>query len=140
MTDPDPAKPALSDKARICIAKLEDKDEAVRFANAIELGKLGEKAAWEALAKRLRGDEDDFVRRACARSLGELKAFEAFPDLIDSLSDPVEFVAVGSSRVIAEMAGDDFGFKQNQTRSERKRVVDKARKWWVENKSRLLGG
>ncbi len=130
----------LSPEVQRCIALLKDKDAGVRFSAAIELGKLGDRGAWKALAEALRKDDDYFVRRACARSLGELKAYDAFPDLVDALVDGEEYVALQASRVIKEMAGQDFGFKQNQAKGDRKRVADRAKKWWEENKDRLAPG
>ncbi len=139
---PSPPDPAAGPSPQVqrCVALLEDKDAGVRFSAAIELGKLGDRSAWPSLVKRLRADDDPFVRRACARSIGELKAYDAIPDLIEALSDAEEYVAIQSARVIKEMAGQDFGFKQNQVKSERKKVADRAKKWWEENKDRLAPG
>ena len=128
---PDAARPVL---------QLKDKAAQARFAAAIELGKLGEKAVWPHLVEALRKDDDPFVRRACCRSLGELKAFEAIPALVDALSDGEEYVAKQASMVLREMSGQDFGYKQNQPKGERKKVADRARKWWEENKARLAPG
>ena len=152
--DPGPmAAKDPSDSVKRCVALLKDKEIGVRFAAALELGKIagkrapsGEGAAtetadfdyaWPALALSLRKDDDAFVRRACARSLGEIKAWDSFPDLADSLLDPEEYVALQASRVIKEMAGQDFGFRQNQAKADRKRVGDRAKKWWDENKDRI---
>ena len=136
--DAAPAGP--SPQVQRCIALLEDKDAGVRFSAAIELGKLGDRSAWQALAKRLRTDDDTFVRRACARSIGELKAYDAFPDLVEALGDGEEYVAIQASRVIKEMAGQDFGFKQSQVKGDRKKVADRAKSWWNDNKDRLAPG
>ena len=134
---PGAAAAAPSPAVLRCIALLKDRDAGVRFSAAIELGKLGDRSAWSALVETLRKDDDPFVRRACARSIGELKAYAAFPDLVEALLDGEEYVAIQSSRVIKEMAGQDFGFKQGQAKSDRKRVADRAKKWWEENKDRL---
>ncbi|HEU4394178.1 MAG TPA: HEAT repeat domain-containing protein, partial [Planctomycetota bacterium] len=147
------AAKAPSDAVKRCVALLKDKEIGVRFAAALELGKIagkrapsGEGAAtdtadfdyaWPALALSLRKDDDAFVRRACARSLGEIKAWDAFPELAESLLDPEEYVALQASRVLKEMAGQDFGFRQNQAKADRKRVADRAKKWWEENKARI---
>jgi hypothetical protein len=149
-----PAPPGPQTQGKIAL--LDDKDSGVRFAAAIDLGKLGDVSAWPALAKKLHSDEDIFVRRACAQSIGDLRAYEAFPDLADALLDPEEFVAIQSHRVLQdwmkedlrrqlgrdptekEVAARDFGFKQGQVKSERKRVADRAKKWWDENRDRVL--
>jgi hypothetical protein len=130
--------PAVPDAVTRSIALLADRDAGVRFQSAIELGRLGHKAAAAALAESLSRDEDVFVRRACARSLGELKAFEAFPALVDAIGDREEYVARQVAKVLHELAGQDFGFKNDQPKPDRKRVADRARKWWEENRERLL--
>jgi len=142
-----------SDEIKRYVALLRDREVGVRFAAALELGKRAAKKAparegaapesadfdyaWPALAQALRKDDDAFVRRACARSLGEIKAWDAFPDLCDALGDAEEFVALQSSRVIKELAGQEFGFRQNQAKTDRKRVSERAKKWWEENKDRI---
>jgi hypothetical protein len=128
-----------SPQVQRCIGLLGDKDAAVRFSAAIELGKLGDRSAAAALARGLRSDDDPFVRRACARSIGELKAYEVFLDLVEGMLDGEEYVAVQCSRVIKEMTGQDFGFKQNQAKGDRKKVADRAKKWWEENRDKLAG-
>ena len=135
---PPKAATELSAEAKRLSELLKDKTAELRFAAAIDLGKLGEKAAWPALVESLKKDDDPFVRRACCRSLGELKAYEAFPDLIHALMDGEEYVAKQASMVIKEMAGQDFAYKQNQTKGDRRKVADRAQKWWEENKARLV--
>jgi hypothetical protein len=155
--DPAPAGGAVSrdpaDAVKRCVALLKDKEIGVRFAAALELGKIAGKRApkieggptetadfdyaWPALAQSMRKDDDAFVRRACARSLGEIKAWDAFPELCEAMLDQEEYVALQGSRVIKEMAGQDFGFRQNQAKADRKRVSERAKKWWEENKDRI---
>jgi hypothetical protein len=153
---PAPGEVVPSPQVQRYIVQLDDKDAGVRFAAAIEIGKLGERTAWQALAKRLKADDDPFVRRACARSIGDLRAYEAFPDLLEAFLDGEEYVAIQSNRVLMswmkedlhaqlerdptekELAARDFGFKQNQAKSDRKKVADKARKWWDDNRERML--
>ena len=81
-----------------------DKMESVRGAAAVALGKIGDESAVIPLAGRLsarirssglfsritRGQraENEFVRRAAARSLGQIKSRAAVPALIETLSDP----------------------------------------------------
>ncbi|MHC4821972.1 MAG: HEAT repeat domain-containing protein, partial [Planctomycetota bacterium] len=132
-----PAPAEMSEQVQRALELLADKDAGVRFSAAIELGKLGDRRAWTELVEVLQRDDDVFVRRACVRSLGELKAYEAFPALIEALTDSEEYVAKQASSVVREMAGQDFGYKQSQSKSERKRVADRANKWWEENQDRV---
>ncbi len=135
---PPQARPDLSPEAKKNVALLKDKAAEARFAAAIELGKLGEKAVWPSLVEALKKDDDPFVRRACCRSLGELKAYEAFPDLVDTLADSEELIAKLAASVVKDMAAQDFGYKQGQPKGDRRKVMDRARKWWEENKARLV--
>jgi HEAT repeat protein len=116
------------------IELLASKDDGVRFAAAIELGRLGDLRAVPALVKGLREDPDVFVRSACSRALGDLKAYKAFLDLVEAMSDGEEYVSKRAALVVKEFSGEDFGYKQGQTKSDRKRVADRARKWWEDNK------
>ena len=80
-----------------------DKRESVRGAAAVALGLIGDEAAVMPLAGRLtarirasglfskitRGKtvENEFVRRAAARSLGQIKSRAGLPALIETLAD-----------------------------------------------------
>ena len=80
-----------------------DKQASVRAAAAVALGQIGDPSAATALAgalarrlpargllariTRRRVEEDEFVRRASAVSLGQLRSREAVPVLITTLSD-----------------------------------------------------
>lgn len=88
---------------------LNDKASGVRGAAAVALGQIGDEAAAAPLAetlerriggsgffsklKRSKSPENEFVRRAAAHSLGQLRSRVAVPALISSLAD--------------EKAGDD---------------------------------
>ena len=94
----------------LLLALARDKKSSVRGAAAVSLGLIGDEAAVmplsallsrrvasSGLLNRLRGrdkiDENEFVRRASARALGQIKSRAAVPALIATLAD--------------QMAGDD---------------------------------
>jgi HEAT repeat protein len=95
--------------APLVMALERDKKESVRGAAAVALGNIGDEAAVIPLAGRLSGRirasglfskitrgqsaENEFVRRAAARSLGQIRSRAAVPALIETLSE--------------ERAGDD---------------------------------
>ena len=112
---------------------LESKEDSVRFPAANELGRLGDEAAIPALAHALVHDEHFLVRRACARSLNMLKAWNATPFLIDALEDKEAYVAQQANFALRNITGQDFEVTQDQSVSERKRRSKKARKWWEDN-------
>jgi HEAT repeat protein len=115
--------------------QLADKDAGVRFSAAVELGKSGYKGAAAKLAKVLEDDKDMFVRRAAARSLGELDAWVAVPTLIGTLQDKDIFVAIMASKALESITGQNFGFKEGLGKSELRKVVGKAKKWWEEHEA-----
>lgn len=82
---------------------LNDKESSVRAAAAVALGQLGDETAAaplsDSLSRRVRGSgllskvrrskepENEFVRRAAARSLGQIGSRVGVPALISTLSD-----------------------------------------------------
>src|ERR1044072_3671701 len=74
-------------------ALLKDKKSSVRGAAAIALGEIGDGAALSALlqtltgGKKTRSAEDEFVQRATARSLGQIRSRAAVPVLIATLEN-----------------------------------------------------
>ncbi len=87
-----------------------------------ELGKLGDASAVPALVERLNLETDVFVRRGIARSLGELKAWEGVPALIDLLADDEVFVAMTAQKSLTKITGEKFGTHQEWL------------KWWEERR------
>ena len=114
---------------------LSDPDAGVRFSAAVELGKTGFKGAVEPLAKVLEKDKDTFVRRAAARSLGELDAWNAVPALIETLGAKEYFVAITAHKAILKVTGFDSGYRDGLSRTELRRVLSKAREWWDDHKN-----
>jgi HEAT repeat protein len=74
-----------------------DKEMSVRGAAAIALGEIGDEAAAQPLAqvlaaqpekkKTAKGEADDFVKRAAARSLGRIKSRSSVEVLIATLTN-----------------------------------------------------
>jgi hypothetical protein len=131
--EPDP-EPVASPEVAEWIRQLDDKDAGVRFSAAVELGKSGFAPAARELARILERDKDTFVRRAAARSLGELNAWSAVPVLIRTLEDREIFVATTASEALKTITGQEFGYREGMSRSEIRRVVSKAKAWWEDHK------
>jgi len=76
---------------------ISDKEMSVRGAAAVALGEIGDKSAAEPLSqvlaaqarkkKKAKAEEDNFVRRAAARSLGQIKSRSAVGVLIETLTN-----------------------------------------------------
>lgn len=133
---PPPPTPAeVPEEVKTLISDLKNDDAGVRFSAAVELGKKGNKAAVDPLIEILKEDRDVFVRRAAIRSLGDLNAWRAVPVLIDCLEDKELFVTTTASDALEKITGQDFGLKEGLSRSEVRRVVQKAKDWWEEHKN-----
>jgi len=141
--DPEPAEaPAAPEAPRVetapaevqkYVEQLKADEEGLRFAAAVELGRIGHPAAIDPLMEVLEKDKDYFVRRAAARSLGDMNSWVAVPALIDTLGDKEFFVAIAAHQALKNITGQDFGFKENMSRSEVRRVITKARDWWKDH-------
>ena len=131
--EPEPAVEPAPPQVQKWIDDLSSKDAGVRFSAAVELGKTGYKPASVALAKVLEGDSDMFVRRAAARSLGDLDSWKSIPALIETLQDRDYFVAVTAHKALEKITGQDFGFTENMNRTAIRKVVQKANRWWEEH-------
>jgi len=87
---------------------LTDKEPSVRAAAAIALGKIQDESAVPALAQLLSGTnkkkrEDEFVMRAAAESLGEIKSRAGLQVLISTLSN--ETTPIDVRRAAAKSLG-----------------------------------
>ena len=136
--EPEPEPEPMAEappQVKTWMEQLADKDAGVRFSAAVELGKSGYKGAAIPLAEVLDNDKDMFVRRAAARSLGELDAWVTVPTLIATLQDKDIFVAIMASKALESITGQNFGFKEGLGRSELRKVVGKAKKWWEEHQA-----
>jgi hypothetical protein len=125
-----PPEPEAPEAVKEQLRQLESSDEGTRFGAAVQLGKSGWAGAAGPLGEVLAKDKDTFVRRAAARALGELGVWISVPVLIDTLEDKEYFVAVAAHKALIEITGQDFGYQENLSRTQLRKVVQKAREWW----------
>jgi hypothetical protein len=122
-----PAEPkkvdAAAQEARLnaLLEQLDSEKQGERFSAAVELGRLGRTDAIDRLAEVLAGDTDYFVRRAAARSLGELEDDRAVPSLIDALDDPELFVRMSVMQSLKRITGHDYKTVEEWKAWDRKR-------------------
>ena len=93
----EPAAEPAPPEVKQWVAELGDKDPGVRFNAAVKLGDSGYKPAADSLAEVLEKDDDTFVRRVAARSIGKLDAWHSIPALIETLGDKEYFVAIAAT-------------------------------------------
>jgi HEAT repeat protein len=131
---PGPGAQVDPDVSRMVKDLLESKEEGTRFAAATELTRRKERAAIPAFARQLAEDPNLIVRRACARGLGEVKAWYAVPVLIQALDDKEAYVAQQANYALLAITAQDFGVTIDSSTRDRKSRASAAAKWWDKNK------
>jgi hypothetical protein len=133
---PDTVRPPDPKVVQLCNDLLDPtQDDSVRFPAATELGRLGDVMAIPYLSRALLADQHFLVRRACARSLGTLKAWNSTPMLIQALQDKEAYVAQQASYALQSITAEDWGVTQDQALGERKRRAREAARWWEKNEA-----
>ena len=133
---PDTVRPPDPKVVQLCNDLLDPtQDDSVRFPAATELGRLGDVMAIPYLSRGLIADKHFLVRRACARSLGNLKAWNSTPMLIQALQDKEAYVAQQASYALQSITAEDWGVTQDQALGERKRRAREAARWWKKNEA-----
>lgn len=135
---PEPVEPEVEEvpaEVKKYIEQLGSDEEGLRFAAAVELGRIGHPSAIPSLLVVLEKDKDYFVRRAAARSLGDMNAWVAVPKLIDTLGDKEFFVAIAAHQALKSITGQDFGFRENMSRNEVRKVQSRSRDWWKDHEN-----
>jgi HEAT repeat protein len=130
-----PPKPSVDVEA--LLKDLSAEDTGRRFTATVRLGKARDARAVGPLCKRLATDTDLFVRRACARALGEIGSEKAVPALIDALTDEEIFVALEAAKVLRKVTGvapdlrvEGGGPSGFPTPEQRREAQAKYRTWW----------
>jgi hypothetical protein len=123
------------------IRDLEDRDPDVVFLAAIRLGHLGHLRAVAPLVRALKLHADDDVRVGAANALSRLKACDAFPALIDALTDKDQLVRYAAELALQAIGGARLKTPLSKAESHNDRVrLQKAwRAWWAENEAAVRG-
>ncbi len=85
------------------IAALESSDAAQSFDAVFRLQDLGGERAAQALTGAARTNPDALTRAAAAKALGEMKAVDAVPVLIEMLADEDSLVRLGASEALGNI-------------------------------------
>lgn len=125
-----PAPPPPPESVRAAIDQLASEDPGVRFVAATSLGRAGHPAAAEPLEIALRDDADAQVRRAAARSLGQIGAWRSIPVLIEALGAGDWLVASDANDALRKITKRDFGWRVDLGDAGRAELLRDAREWW----------
>ena len=117
------------------IKRLSDSDEDIVFSATIELARLKALRATPNLVLVLSRHKDFYARLGAATALGEIRACNAVPDLIDALDDKDDLVRTAAAEALHRIAEEDFNFVSGLSKQERRRIQKKWRAWWRENEA-----
>lgn len=133
---PRPAPPPQpnAEVTRLIKTLLEAKEVGDRFTAATELIRLKERSAISAFVKVMLDDDNVMVRRAGASGLGDVKAWNAVPNLIQALEDKEAYVAQKANFSLQAITGQDFGVTMDHSLRDRKSKAAAATRWWEKNK------
>lgn len=121
------------------VAQLSSTDEGDRWKAVMSLGETRDPAVSAYLLPVLK-DEDIFVRMATARMLGDLRAPEAVPALIEALGDPEPSVREAVYLALKDITRRDMVFDAlGEDAEQRARQIQVWRDWWAKEQARQGG-
>jgi HEAT repeat protein len=119
------------------IERLGAPDENTAFKAALQLAQLGDLRAVDALIETMREHRDFYVRLGAATALGDLKALDAVPALIDALDEKDQLVRTAASESLWSITSNRIDFKAGASAADRRAAQGKWRKWWRDNEAHL---
>ncbi len=119
------------------IRRLKDGNENIRFSATLELGRLKDLRAVAALTEVLRKDRDYYVRLGAATALGDIRAVDAIPTLIDALNDSDALVRTAANDALQAITEQPFEFVPGMSKSERRKLQKKWKDWFTDNEPAL---
>ena len=119
------------------IQRLKDANENIRFSATLELGRLKDLRATAPLVQVLEKDKDYYVRLGAATALGDLKAVDAVPALIEALNDSDALVRTAANDALQAISEQPFEFVPGMSKSERRKLQKQWKGWFEENETAL---
>ena len=138
---PEPAPPEV-DRAREeeidrWIKRLDDKDEDIVFSATIELARLKALRATPNLVKVLDKHKDFYARLGAATALGDIRACDGVPALIEALGDKDDLVRTAAAEALHLITEEDYNFVAGLSKSERVRIQKRWREFWRKNEAEV---
>jgi Skp family chaperone for outer membrane proteins len=112
---------------------LKDPDPGVSFSATYKLKDLRDLRAVPPLVETLKAHKDYYTRLGAATALGELKACDAVPALIEALDDKEDLVQTAAGEALSTITGRESKPLVGLTKKERRQVKDDWSRWWKEN-------
>jgi HEAT repeat protein len=134
--DPAEAKRRAADVDRN-VALLKDPSDTVAFSAAHALGDLGDLRAVPPLVEMLKTHRYYYARLAAAASLGQLRAADAMPALIDALEDKDTLVQTAVAEAIEGITGEHVQNPMGRSKKELKALKDHWTAWWKSNEAEV---
>jgi hypothetical protein len=141
--EPTPAEPTPvvdpkhEEKLKRWIEVLGDPNEGKAFSATLELSRLKDLRAVPPLVRTLQTHKDYYVRLGAATALGELKAVDAVPALIEALEDRDDLVRTAADESLRAITEQDFGYSAALPANERRRIQGQWKKWWKTGEEEL---
>jgi hypothetical protein len=117
------------------ISRLKDPDTGVSFSATYKLKMLKDLRAVPALVETLRAHKDYYTRLGAASALGELRACDGVPALIEAIEDKEELVQTAALEALSAVTGRDARVMVGLTKKERRQLREDWQKWWKENEA-----
>lgn len=132
--DPESARRHEAD-VQLWITRLKDPNEGIAFTATRKLADLKDLRAVLPLIEVLKTHKDYFTRQGAASTLGELKAADAVPALMEALEDKDDLVQGAASEALTSITEQDFKFSLVLTKKEKKQLKEQWQKWWHDNEA-----
>ena len=133
---PDPQAKRMHDaEVDKYVQRLKDPDAGVAFTATYKLKDLKDLRAVPPLLETLKGHKDYYTRLGAAVALGEMKACDAVPALIEAMDDKADLVRTGAAEALEIITDHEVRSAVGASSSERSAIEEEWKIWWRENEA-----
>lgn len=113
---------------------LNDESAEVREITARYIGVNGDSASISAIIELLGKEREPSVRKTLLKTVTTMREKSTIPCIISMLNDPdAEFRKI-AAETLEGLVGKKFGFKPDGNYSEREKVIEEIKQWWIKEK------